>query len=109
MMSLYIDGTLLTSVDLIYQSPLFDYTYDSKQYIGVVNESPGTGVDNFLRFFEGQIDQIRVYHSALTASEVTAEYASYPDYNNIPVAVPEPATLICFSAALFGLLKRRLS
>ncbi len=107
-MSVYIDGTLLASIDLTYQSSLLDIAYDSKQYIGTLNESPGTGEDTFLLYFEGQLDQIKVYHSALTSSEITAEYTSYPDYNNIPVAVPEPATLICFSAALLRLLKRRI-
>ena len=103
---LYLNGTFVTSENNTYREPVYDSPYTSKHYIGTLNEGVN-GVDTFYYLFEGQLDEIKIYHSALTSTEIADEFASYEDYNTS--AVPEPLTIISMAAAcLAGLIRKRL-
>jgi hypothetical protein len=48
----------------------------------------GSDPSNPSRFFDGLIDEVRVYDRALTGGEITDVY-------RVPAAVPEPASVVC--------------
>ncbi len=98
--TLYINGELVTSLSYTYSQPTWNMSHDSRQYIGTYNEGTN-GIDNFAGMFEGQIDSIKVYHSALTGTEIATEFASYADYNYTAPVIPEPLTLSLLSISVF--------
>lgn len=48
--------------------------------------------------FNGLIDEVAIYDAALSADRIAAHYAA---------AIPEPASLLCMSAGVLALLRRR--
>ena len=82
----YVDGNLIDSVT---QAGAIGYTGSPRLTIGARNaQHPGN-------FFNGMIDEVKLYNTALTQAEVQA------------AMVPEPTTLILLMTGLIGLARIR--
>ncbi|MEW6535083.1 MAG: LamG-like jellyroll fold domain-containing protein [Candidatus Auribacterota bacterium] len=103
---LYLNGSLVASVSHTYNEPIADYaaSTDERMYIGAINE--GVGADNFYAFFNGYIDELKVYQTALSTQDVIDEYTANAHQIPYPVAVPEPSTILLLMSAVGALLKR---
>ena len=100
-MELYIDGQLAGSVN-----PTVN-TYNKVEVdwvSGIANESAYLvqGVSGSAHAFAGDIDQINLYDTGLTAEEVLASY------NAGPVGIPEPATISLIGFGCLFLCRRKV-
>ncbi|RJP57582.1 MAG: PEP-CTERM sorting domain-containing protein [Candidatus Auribacter fodinae] len=103
---LYLNGSLVASVTHTYNEPIADYaaSTDERMYIGVINE--GVEADYYRDFFNGYIDELKVYQTALSTQDVIDEYTANAHQIPYPIAVPEPATILLLISAVGVLLKR---
>lgn len=85
-LKLYVDGQLQTTI----ANTLTGNLFHSIDHV-VIGKQTWRGVDQM--FFNGMIDELRIYDTALDASEIAA------------LAVPEPATLLLLGVG--GLVVRR--
>lgn len=92
-LSLYVDGTLQTTLisDTI-GDPITSIANGVPLYIGTRDDAI---------FYQGSVDEVAIYGTAFTGSQVLAHYNA---------AVPEPGSIVVLSIGLFGsfALSRRL-
>ena len=89
--SMYVDGVLDASAAATLAATT---TNDKPLLLNGLDDDP-KGWDT-ARWFEGQMDEVRLYDRALTAADVLELYS-----------VPEPATLVLFGIGSLALLRRR--
>lgn len=94
-LKMYYDGALVGTGSTIAPSALGSTT---NNYFGKSNFSDPN--------FQGSIDEFRIWNSALTAAQVSADLAQGP---NIPTSTPEPATfgMIGFGLVSLGFLRKK--
>jgi hypothetical protein len=82
----YIDGSLVGSVNFAISTS------------GATNTRFGRQFDPFGEFFNGGIDDVRIYDHALSASEIANLSSAGPS------AIPEPSTMVLLGTGLAGAL-----
>jgi hypothetical protein len=98
-LSLYLDGSLITSTN--------SYTDGATKLQGIQgtgNLAIGVRRLDGLKPVMGSLDEVAVYGSALSASDIAAHWGARNDIGLTPDPSPEPGTLVLLTTGLIGLL-----
>jgi len=91
-------------VDSVLQGDVQSIGGDNDPYIFTNNWLIGTEQTDS-RFFDGAIDDVRIYDHELSPAEISALFSDGPLYREAPI--PEPTSMTLLALGAIGLLRRR--
>ncbi len=101
---IYINGILVGSANHTYDQTIdASNSTDQRMYVGAYNQS-----GNIYTHFTGYIDELKIFHTALTDQEVLDEYTMTSHDILMETAIPEPASVILMIFSVVSCAVRKI-